>query len=271
MESDIFYLDACSTTPIHSEVIDKVYYINKDVYGNPSSIHLKGIQSSEILESSRLSISKKLNCSYKDIIFTSGSTESINLAIKGISSNMKPGRIVISSVEHSAVLNSAKSLVNKGWSIEKWPVDNLGNIRLDMLEKLLSPPTKFVSLIWAQSEVGSVQPIHLIASECKRKNIIFHTDATQLIPHSLIDFNNSDIDLLSASAHKFQGPKGIGLLLIKSNTREILQPIITGGPQESGYRSGTEPIALIAGMDVALGLISHKMKVNKQLTTFVNS
>ena len=250
-----YYLDACSSTPLHPKVIEKINLVNTKFYGNPSSIHIHGIESAKILESARLEIASSLNASYEDIIFTSGSTESINLAIKGVCSTLKPGRIVVSEVEHSAVNNAVESLVKTDWSIEKWPVDQSGNLRIEFIDKLLSPPTRIVSLIYAQSEIGTIQPIELIAEECKSRDIIFHTDATQLIPHSLIDFKRSSIDLLTASAHKFQGPKGIGFLLSKKNVRSKLKPILLGGPQEFGYRAGTEPVALIAGMNIALGLI----------------
>ena len=265
---DSFYLDACSTTPLYEDVVDKINYINSNIYGNPSSLHSIGQKSAFILEKSRSEIADKFATNFEDIIFTSGATESINLAIKGIGSNIKPGRIIISDVEHSAVNLTANQLLSKGWVIDKWPVDNFGRLRLDEMDRILARPTKFVSLIWAQSEVGTVQPIELIASECRKRGIYFHTDATQLIPHSLVKFGNSSIDLLSASAHKFRGPKGIGLLLANSRTRKFLRPIITGGPQEFGFRSGTEPIALIAGMNSALKYINHQMDIINDKTIF---
>tara|TARA_Y100001968_G_scaffold97185_1_gene87169 strand:- start:166 stop:1344 length:1179 start_codon:yes stop_codon:yes gene_type:complete len=271
MSLECFYLDACSTTPMHQSVIEEINLINQNFYGNPSSLHYQGLQSANILEIARRDIANSFNTYYDDIIFTSGATESVNLAIKGLTSRIEPARMIISSVEHSAVKNTANSLKDKGWIIKEWPVDNRGNLNLDYLEELLSPPTKFVSIIWAQSEIGTVQPIHILAHECKKRDIIFHTDATQLIPHTLIDFKNLPIDLLSASAHKFQGPKGIGILLVKKNIRSCLRPILDGGNQEFGYRSGTEPISLISGMNVAIKRLEHKINFDNEKIIFAES
>ena len=256
------YLDASATTPLHESVVEEINRVNSNYWGNPSSIHSHGIQAAEILERSRLTIATKLGCSFEEVIFTSGATESVFLAINGIAQNLKKGRIVISSVEHPAVQSAVNSLRRHGWIVDYWPVDNKGNIRLDLTDKILSVPTKIVSIIWGQNEIGTIQPIHLIGQECNKRNIIFHTDATQLLPHCLFKFNQLSVDLLSASAHKFQGPKGIGILLCKKELKDKLTYIQGGGPQEFGLRAGTEAISLISGAAKAIELIKLPLKFN---------
>ncbi len=252
------YLDACSTTPPREEVVTRIVNVQKSYWGNASSLHTYGLNAADILERSRLNIANIFSSEPRDIIFTSGATESINLALEGSTRSLKKGRLVISSVEHPAVISAARKLSNNGWNISFWPVDNQGRVRLDLLDEILSPPTNIVSLIWAQSEVGTIQPIELIGSECKKRNILFHTDATQIVSHKELIWNDLPIDLLSLSAHKFQGPKGIGLLLKKLNSSSRFIPLMGGGQQEYGFRSGTEPVALIAGMSLALSLIYNK-------------
>ena len=262
------YLDACATTPMHKSVINEINRININYFGNPSSIHSHGIEAAKILEESRFTIAGKLGCSFEEVIFTSGATESIHLAIRGLANSLNKGRIIISSVEHPAVESAALLLEQDGWQVEYWPVDNKGNIRLDLIDSLLSKPTKLVSIIWGQNEIGSIQPVHLIGKECKDRNIIFHTDATQLLPHCLFNFNELPIDLISASLHKMQGPKGIGLLLCKQELKHKLKYIQRGSPQEFGIRSGTEPIPLIAGAAIAIKLIKKEIEFNKEKIIF---
>ena len=216
------YLDASATTPPHIDVINKLKDIQSECWGNPSSIHKVGVFAREILERSRLSIANKLKASSDDIFFTSGATESNYLSLKVVSNTIDKGRLVISSVEHPSINLIANQLLNDGWDIKYWPVDRYGIIDLDLLEEILSPPTKLVSIIWGQSEIGSIQPINLIGMECKKRNILFHTDATQVLPSGLIDWSKLNVDMLSASAHKLQGPKCIGLLMLPKGVRDLL-------------------------------------------------
>ena len=181
------YLDASATTPPHIDVINKLKDIQFECWGNPSSIHKVGVIARDILERSRLSIANKLKASSDEIFFTSGATESNYLALKSVSKNLDKGRLVISSVEHPSINLIANQLRNDGWDIKYWPVDNYGIIDLDLLDQMLSAPTKIVSIIWGQSEIGSIQPINLIGMECKKRNILFHTDATQVLPSGLFD------------------------------------------------------------------------------------
>ena len=271
IETNSIYLDACSTTPLLPKVIDRINYINQEYYGNPSSIHKIGEKAAYILEDSRLTVASHLNTSVEKLVFTSGATESIHLAIKGVTQNISPGRIVISAVEHPAVRLLALSLKQYGWDVQYWPVDNCGNIKLDYIDKLLSKPTKIVSVIWGQSEIGTIQPIEIIGNECRKRNIVFHTDATQVLAHTLFNFDKLPVDLLSASSHKIRGPKGVGILLFKPHMKNIISAIQLGGGQEFGYRAGTEPIALIAGFAEAIKSLKSSIITNNLNTTFIKS
>ena len=262
---DIIYLDASATCPPHEKVIREVLKVEKNHWANPSSLHTLGIQALDILERSRNSIAKSFNVLPEQVLITSGATESSNLALKGYAGSLSPGRMIISSVEHPSVQSVANSLKKDGWTIQYWPVDNQGLIDINLLDELLSPPTKLVSLIWGQNEIGTVQPINIIATECKKRNIFFHTDATQVISQGLFDFSQLEIGALSASAHKFRGPKGIGFLLIDRQYLGLISPIQGGGGQEYGLRSGTQSVSLAHGMAIALQQISfHIDIINKQ-------
>ena len=262
------YLDASATTPPHLDVINKVKDIQFECWGNPSSIHNVGIIAREILERSRLSIANKLKASSDELFFTSGATESNYLALKAVSNNLDKGRIVISSVEHPSINLIANQLRNEGWDIKYWPVDSYGIIDLDLLEEVLSPPTKLVSIIWGQSEIGSIQPINVIGTECKKRNILFHTDATQVLPCGLIDWSNLNVDMLSASAHKLQGPKGIGLLMLRKGIQDLLMKNPSYGFKNGSIRSGTESVPLIAGFSTAIDLLNEYIEVKDNQTLF---
>ncbi|KGG15272.1 MULTISPECIES: cysteine desulfurase family protein [unclassified Prochlorococcus] len=265
---NLIYLDASATTPPHPDVIQEIYNVQKELWGNPSSLHSVGIKALDLLERSRLSIAKKFNVKSDQVIFTSGATESIHLALKGIAPNINPGRIVISSVEHPSVIAAAESLSKYGWIIDYWPVDSFGSIDLSLTDKFLSAPTKMISLIWGQNEVGTLMPIPLIAKECKKRKIYFHTDATQIISQGTFDFKSLGVNSFSASAHKFRGPKGIGFLIIDNEYLEQLIPIQGGGLQENGYRSGTPSVALAHGMAIALELVNVQSTISNNKLIF---
>ncbi len=262
------YLDASATTPPHKDVINTQKNIQSECWGNPSSIHKVGVVAREILERSRFSIANKLKASTDDIFFTSGATESNYLSLKVVSNNLDKGRLVISSVEHPSINLIANQLINDGWDIKYWPVNRYGIIDLDLLEEMLAPPTKLVSIIWGQSEIGSVQPINLIGLECKRRNILFHTDATQVLPSGLIDWSKLNVDMLSASAHKLQGPKGIGLLMLRRGVRDLLLNDPSYGFKNGSIRSGTESVPLIAGFSTAIDLLNEYIEVTDYQTLF---
>ena len=253
METPEIYLDAAATTPPLANVLRRMEQVQRDAWANPSSLHSPGLIAAEALGRSRAQIAAALNAESDQLIFTSGATESVHLALLGASAQQPAGRLVISAVEHPAVEAAARVLVQRGWSLERWPVDATGVLKLDQLDRLLAPPTRMVSLIWAQSEVGTLQPLLRIGAACRERGVVIHTDATQLLPQGLIDWSSLPIDLLSFSSHKLQGPRGVGLLLHRQGV--ILQPLQGGGGQEGGHRAGTEPVALIAGLAEALQIL----------------
>ena len=244
------YLDAAATTPPSADVIERIRVVQADTWANPSSLHGPGIRAADCLERSRQSIASALGAERDQLTFTSGATESVHLALLGTALKRDPARLVISTVEHPAVVAAARRLERQGWQLLQWPVDGDGLIRLELLETMLAPPTQLVSMIWGQSEVGGLQPVLKVAQACRQRGITFHTDATQVIPQGLIRWHDHAIDLLSLSAHKLRGPRGVGLLLHRSDS--VPDPLLGGGGQEGGIRSGTEPVALIAGMAEAM-------------------
>ena len=244
------YLDAAATTPPSADVIERIRVVQADTWANPSSLHGPGIRAADCLERSRQSIASALGAERDQLTFTSGATESVHLALLGTALKRDPARLVISTVEHPAVVAAARRLERQGWQLLQWPVDGDGLIRLELLETMLAPPTQLVSMIWGQSEVGALQPVLKVAQACRQRGITFHTDATQVIPQGLIRWHDHPIDLLSLSAHKLRGPRGVGLLLHRSDS--VPDPLLGGGGQEGGIRSGTEPVALIAGMAEAM-------------------
>ena len=262
------YLDASATTPPHKDVINAIKAVQLECWGNPSSIHEFGIKARDTLERSRQSIANKLRADSDDLFFTSGATESNYLAIRSICNRMDKGRIIISSVEHPSINIISNQLRKEGWDICYWPVDDHGILRLELINEMLSPPTKIVSVIWGQSEIGSIQPINLIGSECKNRNIVFHTDATQVLPSGLIDWSNLNVDMLSASAHKLQGPKGIGLLMLRKGIKDLLTSNSSYGFQKGSVRSGTASVPLIAGFASAIDLMNEYILVNNNQTIF---
>jgi len=251
------YLDSCATTPPAPEVLDVMAAVHGEAWANPSSLHGFGLAAAERLERSRQRIAEILGCSANQVILTSGGTESIHMALLGVAADGPPGRLVISSVEHPATVAAAAKLQRRGWQVECCPVDHLGVVHLEALESLLKPPTRLVSLIWGQSEVGTLQPIEAIGRRCREAGVLLHVDAVQVVGHQPLEFNQLPIDLLSLAGHKLQGPRGVGALIVRSDLK--LKPFIGGGGQESGRRGGTEPVALVAGLAQALDLCHGRL------------
>ena len=251
----MIYLDACATAPLRPGVLQRMIETQDQAWANPSSLHGFGLKASEALERARFQIAEKLSADHSDVVFTSGATESIHLALHGLAATRSPGRLVISSVEHPAVTGAARLLTKSGWEVAQWPVDQLGRIKLEHLEELLAPPTQMVSLVWGQGEVGTIQPLLKVAEACRTRGITIHTDATQVLSQGLPSWKHLPVDLLSASAHKSGGPRGIGLLMMRQSYRSELMPLFSGGGQEGGLRSGTESVVLAAGMAAALDQI----------------
>ncbi len=251
------YLDACATTPVAPEVLETMAAVQAEAWANPSSLHGFGLAAADRLERSRQRMAEILGCSASQVLFTSGGTESIHTALFGVTGEDPPGRLLISSVEHPATVAAALQLQQRGWQVERVPVNHLGVVDLEALKALLQPPTRLVSLIWGQSEVGTLQPMAEIGQLCRQAGVLLHVDAVQVVGHHGVDFNALPIDLLSFASHKLQGPRGIGALLVRSDLQ--LKPFIGGGGQESGRRGGTEPVALVAGFARALDLCHSRL------------
>lgn len=252
-----YYFDNAATTKVDDEVLDSMLpYFNK-FYGNASSVYKLGQISKNKIEEVRENISKILNCRPDEIYFTSGGSESNNLALKGImEANSNKGKHLITSViEHPSILNTAKYLESIGYEVTYINVDNNGQVDLEELKNGIRKDTVLVSVMYANNEIGTIQNIDEISKICKEKGVILHTDAVQAIGNIKIDLSN--IGALSLSSHKFYGPKGIGLLYIKKGT--VFNPIINGGHQEQNKRAGTENIPNIVGMGEALKLVYNSI------------
>ncbi|MBM5806656.1 MAG: cysteine desulfurase [Cyanobacteria bacterium M_surface_10_m2_179] len=249
------YLDCSATTPVAEAVLQEMAAVQASAWANPSSLHGFGWAAAEQLERSRHQLAELLGCRDGQVVFTSGGTESIHLALLGAMAELSPStpaRLLISSVEHPATLAAADQLLRRGWQVDAIPVDRCGVVDLNRLEQLLAPPTRLVSLIWGQSEVGTLQPITAIGRLCQQADVLLHLDAVQVVGRCPIQFDALPVDLLSLGGHKVQGPRGIGALLVREGL--ALQPCLGGGGQEAGLRAGTEPVALVAGLVKALEL-----------------
>lgn len=264
------YLDHGATSPTRPEVIDLMTEVMRSQWGNPSSLHEWGERSTIAIERARLQVAGLLNADPEGIIFTSGGTESDNMALMGIARQYQtPQHLIISSVEHSAVRLPAQYLEQHGWEITRLPVDRDGKVSPQDLTRSLRPNTVLVSIITAQNEVGTIQPIEKIGQICRNANVLFHTDAVQAVGKIKIDVHASPIDLLSLSAHKFYGLQGIGALYINPLIikKHSLVPLNLGGGQERGYRSGTQAVAAIAGLGLAAELAEKELVVESQRLT----
>lgn len=253
------YFDHAATTPPYREVIETVAEIMHKHYGNPSSLHRLGEVSSKLLNKSREVCANALQVKSKEIIFTSGATESNNLAIKGVALQyMKRGQhIITTATEHPSVYECCKQLELLGWQVTYLPVNEEGRVTVESVQNALRNETVLVSIMHVNNETGCIQPIEAIGKMLKQheRPIIFHVDGVQGFSTIPLSLHDSNIDLYSLSAHKLRGPKGVGLLYVKDNIS--LFPLITGGGQEEGRRSGTENIPLIVGMSKAIRLTSE--------------
>ena len=253
------YLDASATTPPAAAVLAEMAELQTRAWANPSSLHGYGLAAAEALERSRWRCAAVLGCSPDELVFTSGGTESIHLALLGLGATLAPGRLLISAVEHPATVAAAAQLARQGWQVRELPVDHLGRLELHALREALEPPTRLVSLIWGQSEVGTLQELEAIGELCRRAGVPLHVDAVQVVGHRPVQFAALPVDLLSLAAHKLQGPRGIGALLVRRGL--ALQPLLAGGGQEGGRRAGTEPVVLAAGLARALELSQEAERV----------
>lgn len=247
------YLDNSATTAVHPDVARLMSEIMLSGYGNPSSKHHKGVEAEKYINEARQTLASILKCEPKEILFTSGGTESDNMALIGtaMAGKRRGNHIITTMIEHPAILETAAFLENNGFRVTYLPVDEYGSVSLDALREALCPDTILVSIMYANNEVSIAEPIAQAAAIVKEYNpeIVFHTDAVQAFGKYRIIPKKENIDLMSVSAHKLHGPKGAGFLYIKDRTK--IQPIIFGGGQQKGMRSGTENVPGIAGMALA--------------------
>ncbi len=256
------YLDNAATTPVLQEVIKSMRPFFSRDFGNPSSIHSLGKKARTAVENARNVIARSINALPEEIVFTSGGTESDNLAIKGIADAFPDKKHIITSViEHPAVFETCKSLENKGYNVDYIRVNKEGIVDVDDIKNKITGNTLIVSIMHVNNEIGSMQPIEDIARICREKNVVFHTDAVQSFGKEKIDVKKMNIGMLSMSAHKINGPKGVGFLFVNRNIK--INPILTGGKHENNLRSGTENVAGIAGMAKAVESACNNLDRNK--------
>ncbi len=255
------YLDYSATTAPRPEVIVAMQQALSEQWGNPSSLHEWGQRALMVVEKARLQVAGLINApEAESIIFTSGGTEANNLAIMGVAHlYTTPQHLIISSVEHSAVAEPARLLEKWGWEVTRLPVDSWGRVRENDLESAIRPNTVLVSVIYGQSEVGTLQPIATLGEIARSKGVLFHTDAVQVVGRLPLDVQQLPVDLLSISSHKIYGPQGAGALYVRPGVE--LVPLLSGGGQEWGRRSGTQAVPAIAGFGVAAELALLEMEV----------
>ena len=253
------YLDYSATTPPRPEVIAAVQSVMAEQWGNPSSLHQWGNRAATVLEQARFQVAGLINArSVDSILFTAGGTEADNLALLGIAHRFdRPQHLIISSVEHSAIEKPAQFLEAQGWQVTRLPVDSRGRVHPDILRQALRRNTVLVSMIYGQSEVGTLQPIAQLGQIARDHGAIFHTDAVQVAGRLPLDVQTLPVDLLSLSSHKIYGPQGVGALYVRPGVS--LQPLIRGGGQEYGLRSGTQALPNIAGFGVAATLAQQEL------------
>lgn len=254
----MIYLDNAATTPLLDDVLNEMLPYLKEYYGNPSSIHKLGRQASNAIELARKRISKLIN-SQGEIVFTSGATEANNLALKGFAYAMrsKGNHIITSSIEHEAILEPCKELEGAGFDVNYLPVDRDGMVDLDALERSINEKTILVSIMFANNEVGTMQPVKEIVDIVHKRRVIFHTDAVQAVGKIPVDVKELGVDMMTLSAHKMYGPKGVGALYINNELK--IEPILHGGGQEKEMRSGTQNVAGIVGMGKAAEVAVQKI------------
>lgn len=257
---NLIYLDNAATTRIKSEVLNEMMpYLSKE-YGNPSSLYSVGRNAKKAIEKARTQVAKLINCDSNEVYFTSCGSESDNTALKGYAykNRNKGNHIITSKIEHPAILESCKNLEEKGFEISYINVDENGRIDLTELENAIKPNTILISIMFANNEIGTIQPMEEIARIAQEYGIVFHTDAVQAVGNVKIDVKNMNIDMLSMSGHKINAPKGIGVLYVKDGIE--FERYIDGGHQERSKRSGTENVASIVGMGKACEIVDRDLE-----------
>lgn len=252
------YLDYSATTPPRPEAIAAMQQVLTTQWGNPSSVHEWGGRAATVVERARIQVASSINAMPESVIFTSGGTESDNLAIMGVARQYEqPQHIIISSVEHSAIAEPARLLEQWGWEVTRLSVDAQGRVNPADLQAAIQPNTVLVSIIFGQSEIGTLQPIQLLGEIARAHGILFHTDAVQVAGRLPLDVQQLPVDLLSLSSHKLYGPQGAGALYVRPGVE--LVPLLGGGGQEFKLRSGTQAVPAIAGFGVAAELAAAEI------------
>ena len=253
------YLDYAATTPVRPEVVRAMLPYFSEVSGNPSSIHAGGQEAKGAMEEARAKVASIIGAQDGEIVFTSGGTEADNYALKGVAyaNESKGNHIITSSIEHHAVLETARFLESRGFKVTYLPVDRYGMVDPDEVKESITEKTILISVMHANNEIGTIQPIAEIGEIARKAGVYFHTDAVQTVGHLPVDVDELEVDLLSISAHKLYGPKGIGALYIRKGTR--LVSFIHGGEQERRRRASTENVPGIVGLGIAAELASQEM------------
>ena len=261
------YLDYQSTTPMDPRVIDAVVKTMKEDYGNPHSrTHAMGWRAEELVEIARKQVADLIGADAKEIFFTSGATESNNMAIKGVAHfyGKEKNHIITLSTEHKCIVNSARDLEQEGFTVTFLPVETNGLVDLKKLEAAITDKTCLVSIMAVNNEIGVIQPLAEIGKMCRAKGVLFHTDAAQAFGKIPLNVDEMNIDLMSISSHKIYGPKGIGAIYLRRKPRVRIKSIISGGGQERGIRSGTLATPLVVGFGLAC-VAAHRL--DRQLAT----
>lgn len=262
-----YYFDNAATTPVREEVLQEILPYFREYYGNASSIYSIAKESKKALEAARAKVAAAIGATPDEIYFTAGGSESDNMALRGVvnASKKEKKHIITTKIEHHAILHTAEFLETKGVDVTYLNVDEFGKISLEELENAIRPETVLISVMFANNEIGTIQPIAEIGEIAKKHGVLFHTDAVQAVGHVPIDVEKLQVDLLSMSGHKLGAPKGIGAIYIRKGTR--ISPLIFGGAQEKKLRAGTENIAGIVGLGKAAELAVAEMEeTTKKLT-----
>jgi cysteine desulfurase len=250
------YLDYCATTPIHPEVRGAMLAALDNGFGNPSSMHWAGKEALGLVNRARVQVAESIHCLPEEVVFTSGATEADNLALLGVMRSRQPGaHLITSAIEHHAILHAAQQLEEEGYGVTYLPVDSQGLVDPGEVGRAIRPETALISIMLVNNEMGAVQPVARIASLARQAGILMHTDAVQGMGLLQTEVDALQVDLLSLSAHKIYGPKGVGALYVRKNTR--LTPLLHGGPQELGFRPGTENVPGIVGLGAACQVVSR--------------
>lgn len=258
--NEIIYFDNAATTPIRPEVYDAMRPYIESCYGNPSSVYKLARESKKAIDLARKQVADAINADSGEIFFTGCGSESDNWAIKGVALALKDKgkHIITTNIEHHAILHTCEFLEENGYEVTYLPVDEYGRVRADDIKKAIRPDTILVSVMTANNEIGTIEPIKEIGAVCREKGVYFHTDAVQAVGHIKIDVKEMNIDLLSLSGHKIGAPKGIGALYIKKGVK--IKNLIHGGQQEKGKRAGTENVIGIVALGKAIELAVSEME-----------